>query len=147
MDARYAGSHDDFVGVNLSTYIAQTRITVNMVRKGATVEKIGKKYTVRRFGLLLVFWELMCQRYSDSCTRVRLPTHSNSALGESRPHASEAQSFVRFCSLEGIDITIGVRVECRLSVGSRCPHVCGKRPKEISFAVPMWSRGNTTNPE
>ena len=30
---------------------------------------------------------------------------------------------------------------CSRSVGSRRPRVCGKSPKEIAFAVPMWARG------
>ena len=34
-----------------------------------------------------------------------------------------------------------VVVVCSRSAGSRRPDVCGKSPKEIAFAVPMWARG------
>ncbi|GAB2714199.1 hypothetical protein GCM10027038_10610 [Arthrobacter bambusae] len=32
-------------------------------------------------------------------------------------------------------------VVCRWAGGSRRPHVCGKSPEDLAFAVPMWARG------
>jgi hypothetical protein len=52
-----------------------------------------------------------------------------------------------FAGLGGEVPTLGVLAfVCSRSGGSHRPHVCGKSPKELAFAVPMWTRGKPTQP-
>jgi hypothetical protein len=52
----------------------------------------------------------------------------------------------KLCTVAGIGgdspASGDLAVVCSWSGGPCPPYVCGKSPKEIAFAVPMWGRGN-----